>query len=334
MIYHTHCTDVSTNGGKALRALYCLSFGPKKEYVETDFKPVEYRLGTTLIAFLSTDFASLRAKLLVRTTPMMENQAITEIKNELSTIHPFGERFVQSLFFEEKLADVLDERMEGFEKLQKELSAFADAVLVPDRSKLSAKQRLALYMSRDFQAATAIAGLDLKMRAERKLYVDEQNFDPVLAADRISTPPKSVRFARIEGSDDLGATLLTELLEMVEQGIELKKCEYCHRYFIPFSSKALYCDRSVGDTGKSCKELAVKEKHEKKIAADDGLKLIRQRIKTYDMRVRRTPAIYTDAAFQIWKAQTENARNRYVNGELTYEELDALTQLPKKKGEK
>ena len=55
--------------------------------------------------------------------------------------------------------------------------------------------------------------------------------------------------ARIEGSDDLGATLLTELLEMVEQGIELKKCEYCHRYFIPFSSKALYCDRSVGDTG-------------------------------------------------------------------------------------
>ena len=73
----------------------------------------------------------------------------------------------------------------------------------------------------------------------------------------------------------------------------MKKCEYCHRYFIPFSSKALYCDRSVGDTGKSCKELAVKEKHEKKIAADDGLKLIRQRIKTYDMRVRRTPAIYT-----------------------------------------
>ena len=107
-----------------MRALYCLSFGPKKEYVETDFKPVEYRLGTTLIAFLSTDFASLRAKLLVRTTPMMENQAITEIKNELSMIHPFGERFVQSLFFEEKLADVLDERMEGFEKLQKELSAF------------------------------------------------------------------------------------------------------------------------------------------------------------------------------------------------------------------
>ena len=140
-----------------MRALYCLSFGPKKEYVETDFKPVEYRLGTTLIAFLSTDFASLRAKLLVRTTPMMENQAITEIKNALSAIHPFGERFVQSLFFEEKLADVLDERMEGFEKLQKELSAFADAVLVPDIYPGREKDTGAVH-ARDMVAAINAAG--------------------------------------------------------------------------------------------------------------------------------------------------------------------------------
>ena len=322
------------NGGNTLRALYCLSFGPKKEYVETDFKPVEYQLGTALITFLSTDFGLLRVKLQERQTPMMENQAITEVKNKLIAAHPFLERFAQSLFFEENLADTLDGRLNDFENLQKELSSFVDAVLLADRSGLNTKQRLALYMSRDFQIATKIAGLNQKMYVERKMYVNERNYDPVLIADRITAPPQSVRFARIEGSDDLGATLLTELLEMVEQEIELKKCEYCHRYFIPFSSKALYCDRSVGDTGKSCKELAVKEKHEKKIAADNGLKLIRQRIKTYDMRVRRTPAVYTDAAFQAWKTQAEDARNRYVNGELTYEELAALTQLPKKKGEK
>ena len=322
------------NGGNTLRALYCLSFGPKKEYVETDFKPVEYQLGTALITFLSTDFGPLRAKLQERQTPMMENQAITEVKNKLIAAHPFLERFAQSLFFEEKLADALDERLKGFEGLQKELSAFVDAVLLFDCSNLNAKQRLALYMSRDFQIATKIAGLNQKMHAERKMYVDERNYDPVLIADRVSKPPKSVRFARIEGSDDLGATLLTELLEMVEQGIKLKKCDYCHRYFIPFSSKALYCDRLVGDTGKTCKEIAVKEKHTQKVAADDGLKLIRQRIKTYDMRVRRTPAVYTDAAFQAWKTQAEDARNRYVNGDLTYAELDVLTQLPKPKGEK
>ena len=141
-----------------MRALYCFSFGPKKEYVETDFKPVEYQLGSTLISFLSTDFARLRKKLLVRATPMIENDAITEIKNELCAIHPFGERFAQSLFFEEKLADALDARLEGFEKLQKQLSAFVDAALLLDSSDLSTSQRLALYMSRDFQAATAMCG--------------------------------------------------------------------------------------------------------------------------------------------------------------------------------
>lgn len=141
-----------------MRALYCFSFGPKKEYVETDFKPVEYQLGSTLITFLSTDFARLRKKLLVRATPMIENDAITEIKNELCAIHPFGERFAQSLFFEEKLADALDARLEGFEKLQKQLSAFVDATLLLDSSDLSTSQRLALYMGRDFQAATAMCG--------------------------------------------------------------------------------------------------------------------------------------------------------------------------------
>ena len=89
-------------------------------------------------------------------TPMIENDAITEIKNELCAIHPFGERFAQSLFFEEKLADALDARLEGFEKLQKQLSAFVDATLLLDSSDLSTSQRLALYMGRDFQAATAM----------------------------------------------------------------------------------------------------------------------------------------------------------------------------------
>lgn len=314
-----------------MRALYCFSFGPKKEYVETDFKPVEYQLGSTLITFLSTDFARLRKKLLVRATPMIENDAITEIKNELCAIHPFGERFAQSLFFEEQLADALDARLEGFEKLQKQLSAFVDATLLLDSSDLSTSQRLALYRSRDFQAATAMAGLNLKMRAERKLYVDGRNFDPVLAADRISKPPKSVRFARIEGSDDLGATLLTELLEMVDQNVHVQKCEYCHRYFLPYSAKARYCDRVADRTGKTCKDLAAKEKHEKKIAADEGLNLIRQRIKTYDMRVRRAPTVYTDEEFQKWKAHAEEVRDLYIDGKLTFNQLEALSELPPRK---
>lgn len=173
--------------------------------------------------------------------------------------------------------------------------------------------------------------MNFKMRAERKLYVDGRNYDPVLVADRISKPPKSVRFARIEGSDDLGATLLTELLEMVDQNVHVQKCEYCHRYFLPYSAKARYCDRVADRTGKTCKDLAAKEKHEKKIAADEGLNLIRQRIKTYDMRVRRAPTVYTDEEFQKWKAHAEEVRDLYIDGKLTFNQLEALSELPSRK---
>ncbi len=107
---------------------------------------MEYRLRTTLIAFLSTDFASLRAKLLVRTTPMMENQAITEIKNALSAIHPFGGTLCAVPLFLKKSWQTCLMNVWKVLRSCKELSAFADAVLVPDKSKLSAKQRLALYM--------------------------------------------------------------------------------------------------------------------------------------------------------------------------------------------
>ncbi len=230
------------------------------------------------------------------------------------------------------MADALDARLEGFENLQKQLSAFVDATLLLDSSDLNTSQRLALYMSRDFQAATAMAGLNFKMRAERKLYVDGRNYDPVLAADRISKPPKSVRFARIEGSDDLGATLLTELLEMVDRNVHVQKCEYCHRYFLPYSAKARYCDRVADRTGKTCKDLAAKEKHEKKIAADEGLNLIRpadQKPMTCAFAARRLSTRTKN--FQKWKAHAEEVRDLYIDGKLTFNQLEALSELPPRK---
>lgn len=169
------------------------------------------------------------------------------------------------------------------------------------------------------------------MKIERKIYVNGRSFYPIFFADRVSEPPEDVRIARVEGSDNMEAAFLTEVLEMAEQNVSIQKCEYCHRYFLPYSSKARYCDHISNKKGKTCKELAAKEKHEKKIAADKGLKLIRQQIKAYDMRVRRAPTVYTDEEFQKWKAHAEQVRDLYVDGKLTYNQLKALTELPPRK---
>ena len=321
-----------------MRALYCFSFGPKKEYIESDQKPVENPLGTALITLLSTDLHREKRKLASidyeRMMPMAIQLILTEVMDSLKTVHPFFENLLRSLYFENNTGRSLEGKLNTLIASQALLTEITDAVLLPDNSGLSAKQRLCLCMSRDRQTSALFAGLSERVRVERKIYVDGHSYDPIFMDCRITKPPEKVRFAKIEGSDDMTAALLTEVLEMVEQDVHVQKCEYCHRYFLPYSSKARYCDHISGATGKTCKELAAKEKHEKKIAADEGLKLLRQRIKTYDMRVRRAPTVYTDAEFQTWKAHVEQVRDLYVDGKLSFRELDTLTLLPKKKGEK
>ena len=78
-----------------MRALYCFSFGPKKEFIETDRKPVENRLGTAFITFLSTDFVPLRKELLSidekRMPKMAIHKTLQEVIDQLTPIHTFFE---------------------------------------------------------------------------------------------------------------------------------------------------------------------------------------------------------------------------------------------------
>ena len=319
-----------------MRSLYCFSFGPKKEFIETDLKPVEHRLGTAFITFLSTDFVPLRKELLSidekRMPKMAIHKTLQEVIDQLTPIHTFFEYLLNhSLHFADiphrELADKLSVLIES----QNRLREIADEVFLLNDSGQSAMQRLCLYMSKSPQNAALFLRLPGLMRIERKIYVNGRSFYPIFFADRVSEPPADVRIARVEGSDNMEAAFLTEVLEMAEQNVMIQRCEYCHRYFLPYSSKARYCDHISSKTGKTCKELAAKEKHEKKIAADKGLKLIRQQIKAYDMRVRRAPTVYTDEEFQKWKAHAEQVRDLYVDGKLTYNQLKALTELPPRK---
>ncbi len=45
---------------------------------------------------------------------------------------------------------------------------------------------------------------------------------------------------------------------MCSQNLPVAVCESCHRLFIPFSSRAKYCERVLGpETGATCKNIAV-----------------------------------------------------------------------------
>lgn len=316
-----------------MKALYCFSFERKTEWVDTGSKLVEYQLGETLLTFLCADFASYeRQAEAYREFFGREKEAdalAEQIIHKLSLIHPFLENVLRLAYFESQKLPWLYRKLLGFQQLQKELADLVEVVFLPDHRGLTAMHRLCILQNENKHIAAQFAALSNSLRAERRIYVDGQEFIPV--QETIRSVPEKIESRLIFGSDDLKTVLVTELEEMAAQNIPVKKCAYCGSYFIPFSSRTVYCDRMVGKTGKTCKELAAKEKYEKKIAADEGLSLYQRRNKTYAMRVSRSPAIYKDTEYQAWKAEAEAAVQRYINGDLSLDALELVLELPKRR---
>ena len=316
-----------------MKALYCMSFEKKTEWVNTGTKLVEYQLGETLLTFLCADFASYERQAEVhREFFGREKEAdvlAEEIIHKLSPVHPFLENALRPACFEDQKLSWLYRKLLGFHQLQNELADLGDVVFLPDHRGLTAMQRVCVLQNEHKHIAAQFAALSDSLRAERRIYVDGREFDPL--QERFHAVPEKIESRLIFGSDDLRTVLMTELEEMAAQNIPVKKCAYCGGYFIPFSSKTVYCDRTVGETRKTCKELAAKEKYEKKIASDEGLSLYQRRNKTYAMRVSRSPAVYKDTEYQAWKTEAEAAVQRYINGDLSLEALEFVLELPKRR---
>lgn len=318
-----------------MKALCCIGFDRKIEYIDTGDKIVEYPLGTALLTFLSTDFDRYLGQLTNENGKFTGSDSAEALKSQtvadLGDIHPFLGSVLLPITFEADPLVWLERKLETLKKMQADLAHVVDAVLLMDAQKNTPLQRLCMLQSQETLLAARFTSLSDVMRVERRVYVNGRVFEPILSHVQEMPPPKTVTSHLLVGSDDLQAVLLTELQEMAAQNIKLKKCAYCGGYFQPFSIRTVYCDRLVGETGKTCKELAAKEKYEKKIAADEGLSLYQRRNKAYAMRVSRTPEIYKDADYQVWKATAEAALKRYVDGEITLEMLDESVKLPKVK---
>jgi len=315
-----------------MKALFCLSFENKTEWIDDGQRLVENQLGTALLTFLTTDFDAFAEELDVHPKDLnhmvdREQQAET-VAAKIRPLHPFFESALLPMYFEEQKMRGLRYRILEMQRLRSEFSALVDEVFLADGRSESPLQRLCMQQSWDKMLAAKLAGLSEFMHVERRTYINGHQFEPVLSPAQEIEPPENITSRLFVGSDDLQAVLLTELEEMAQQNVRLKKCEYCGRYFQPFSSRTVYCDHLVGKTGKTCKELAAKEKHKQKIAADEGLSLYQRRNKAYSMRVSRAPEIYKDAEYQAWKENAEVAVKQYVEGELSLEGLTQILEIP------
>lgn len=310
-----------------MRVFYKMSFDRISEQtviIDGGTKLVEEHLWDFPILFLSTDFSEILAKL--------QDKSVTNevIEQTIRGLHLFFEFSILPLAFEADHWYWLLRWVERMERIQAELTNMVQEVFLPSRSGLTALARFCLYLAKNRVIAAKFAQMADGIKAETLYYIGGQEFVPQLYDWEKYDHTEPIKSYLMLGTDDMEAALFLMAQRLAECNIELRKCEFCGRYFRPFSVRTVYCDRLDPNAGKTCKEQAAKIKYEEKIAADGGRILYQRRTKAYSMRVSRSPAVYKKADYLRWKSAAADALEAYTAGKLSYEQLDSILTLPKR----
>lgn len=103
----------------------------------------------------------------------------------------------------------------------------------------------------------------------------------------------------------------------------------CHRLFVPFSSRAKYCERMLDpETGATCKDIAAKLAYAEELKANKAKEFYNKMRNRYQMRCSRAPGnqkMRDD--YNAWRKQAQIALSKYQLGDIGWEEFDATIQF-------
>lgn len=132
--------------------------------------------------------------------------------------------------------------------------------------------------------------------------------------------------ATFYASDTLPALLFLEFVQMCAQDLPVAVCESCHRLFVPFSSRAKYCERMLDpETGATCKDIAAKLAYAEELKANKAKELYNKMRNRYQMRCSRAPGnqkMRDD--YNAWRKQAQIALSKYQLGEIGWEEFEKI----------
>lgn len=132
--------------------------------------------------------------------------------------------------------------------------------------------------------------------------------------------------ATFYASDTLPALLFLEFVQMCAQDLPVSVCESCHRLFVPFSSRAKYCERVLDpETGATCKDIAAKLAYAEELKANKAKELYNKMRNRYQMRCSRAPGnqkMRDD--YNSWRKQAQIALSKYQLGEIGWEEFEKI----------
>lgn len=126
--------------------------------------------------------------------------------------------------------------------------------------------------------------------------------------------------ATFYASDNLPALVFLEFEQMCSQNLKVARCANCGRLFVPFPSKARYCEH-VADpqTGGTCKEIAAKQRYAEEVWSDKAKLLYNQLRNKYQMRGSRAPENKKmREKYDQWRKAAQRALVKYQVGEIDF----------------
>lgn len=158
------------------------------------------------------------------------------------------------------------------------------------------------------------------------------------AIDKANTTDKKEQLAMIDKLNPEGANIVSftvlqsldeflyfEFTELLKQGLQVRRCRNCDKYFVLKSKhETFYCDRKV-DNNRTCKEIGNKLEYQKKLAKNAILKKYEQIYKAHYAKMMRDEAKEVPMGDEIgvarkcflqWTAGATDKRRQYVDGTL------------------
>ena len=171
-----------------------------------------------------------------------------------------------------------------------------------------------------------------KLDFDKVEYINKKEVGTKELLRLIHTDHAGVSLASYTLIESLHEMLFFEFTEMAKQGLRVKKCGLCERYFILQSKhEAEYCDR-IYRNNRSCKQFGSKKAFNERVAADPVLKEYQRIYKRYFARGDRPFDKYPDSkfyniSFDKWAKIATELRKQYRNGE-----IDGDTLIEKMQG--
>lgn len=127
-------------------------------------------------------------------------------------------------------------------------------------------------------------------------------------------------------TNNLRQLLLLEISSMIQDGVQIRKCKNCNKYFVITDGRVAYCPRVIEGRGETtCYDVGAKEAYKRRMEKDEALSKYNRAYKTHLQRCDRNSMSRSD--FEVWSSEAKSKLEEVRAGKL---DIDTFKKWLKK----